>query len=219
VFNFKQSVFKTTQVAPVILTVEDEFFVGEGLRHVLASAGHEVISTADADEAIEVLESRNDIGIVITDINMPGSMDGLKLAGAIRGRWPPIKIIITSGAGRPSDELMPARSQFVGKPHVPQEVLAAVRRAELGWWCSADFPFAKWPRAEWSERSVNFGSSNLMTQDDKAVRQNKLAARFKEAIRQSIAEAWVKERYAPPVETPELDALVARMDEQGDTKA
>lgn len=115
----------------VILTVEDEFLVSEDLRRVLSEAGHEVISTADADEAIEVLESRTDIRIVITDINMPGSMDGLKLAAAIRKKWPPIKIIITTGAGKPPDKFMPAQSQFVRKPHAPHEVLAAVRRAEL----------------------------------------------------------------------------------------
>jgi len=117
---------------PVILTAEDEFLVSENLRHLLAHAGHEVISTADADEAIEVLESRSDIRVVITDVNMPGSMDGLKLAAAIRGRWPPIQIIITTGAGRPSNDLMPAGSQFVGKPHVSQEVLTAVQRAASG---------------------------------------------------------------------------------------
>ena len=114
----------------VILTVEDEFLVSENLGRLLTEAGHDVISTADADEAIEVLESRNDIRVVITDINMPGSMDGLRLAALIRGRWPPIKLIVATGAGKPSEELMPARSQFVPKPHVPQDVLAAVRQAE-----------------------------------------------------------------------------------------
>ena len=116
---------------PVVLTVEDEFVISEHLRGVLEDAGHEVISTADADEAIEVLENRNDIRIVITDINMPGSMDGLKLVAAIRGRWPPIQIIVTTGAGKPSEDQMPSRSQFVPKPYVREEVLAAVRRAEL----------------------------------------------------------------------------------------
>ena len=59
-----------------------------------------------------------------------------------------------------------------------------------------------------------------MAQLDKAVELTKLAHRFMEAIRQSIAKAWVKERYAPPAETPpELNALVARLDEQSDTKA
>ena len=115
----------------VILTVEDEYVVSEHLRGVLEDAGHEVISTADADEAIEVLENRDDIRIVITDINMPGSMDGLKLAAAIRGRWPPIQIIVTTAAGKPSEDQLPSRTQFVPKPHVPEEVLAAVRQAEL----------------------------------------------------------------------------------------
>ncbi len=77
--------------AITILTVEDEFLVSEYLREVLEGAGYRVIATNNADEAIAVLESRNDIRVVITDINMPGSMDGLKLAAAIRGRWPPIK--------------------------------------------------------------------------------------------------------------------------------
>jgi hypothetical protein len=59
-----------------------------------------------------------------------------------------------------------------------------------------------------------------MTQDDKAVELSKLAVRFKEAIRQSAAKSWVKERYAPPVDTSsELNALVARMNEQEETKA
>src|SRR5271170_6843877 len=103
----------------VVLTVEDDFIVGEYLGQMLKDAGYEVIATANADEAIAVLETRNDIRIVITDIEMPGSMDGLKLAAAVKGRWPPIKIIITTGMGKPKDEDMPAHSQFLSKPHVP----------------------------------------------------------------------------------------------------
>ena len=114
----------------VILTVEDEFLIGEYLGQVLRDAGYEVIATANADEAIAVLESRNDIRIVITDINMPGSMDGLKLAAAVRGRWPPIKLIITTGNSRPREDQMPARSQFLPKPHVPAQILAAVRNVQ-----------------------------------------------------------------------------------------
>ena len=64
----------------VILTVEDEFLVSEFLGHVLTSAGYEVVAAANADDAIAILEKRDDIRIVITDINMPGSMDGLRLA-------------------------------------------------------------------------------------------------------------------------------------------
>ena len=82
---------------PVVLIVEDEFLLRIDAAEVIAAAGFEVIEAANADEAIEVLEARRDIMVVFTDIQMPGSMDGLKLARAIRGRWPPIKIVATSG--------------------------------------------------------------------------------------------------------------------------
>jgi CheY-like chemotaxis protein len=115
----------------VILTVEDEPLVSQFLGWVLEDAGYEVVATANADDAIEVLESRSDIRLVITDINMPGSMDGLKLAAAVKGRWPPIKIIVSTGMGKPKDEDMPPHSQFLSKPHVPDRVLAAVRHSGL----------------------------------------------------------------------------------------
>lgn len=115
----------------VILTVEDEFLVREFLAHILTAAGYEVMSAANADDAIAILERRNDIRILITDINMPGSMDGLKLAAAVKGRWPPIKIIVASGIGRPRDIEMPEQSVFLPKPHTPAAVLAAVRHFGL----------------------------------------------------------------------------------------
>lgn len=68
----------------VILTVEDEFLVSEFLGHILTSAGYEVIAATNADDAIAILEERNDVRIVITDVNMPGSMDGVKLTVGAR---------------------------------------------------------------------------------------------------------------------------------------
>ena len=82
---------------PVVLLVEDELLLRMDATAMVAEAGFEVVEAGDADEAIAILESRRDIGIVFTDIQMPGSMDGLKLAHAIRGRWPPIRIVATSG--------------------------------------------------------------------------------------------------------------------------
>jgi CheY-like chemotaxis protein len=76
-----------------------------------------VIAAADAAEAIASLESREDIRIVFTDINMPGSMDGLKLAAAVKDRWPPIELIIATGKGAPSKDQMPLGSLFIPKPH------------------------------------------------------------------------------------------------------
>ncbi len=114
----------------MILTVEDELLVSAYLSEVLEEAGYQVIATANADEAIAVLESRNDIRIVITDINMPGSMDGLRLAAAVKGRWPPIKIIIATGKGIPRRDEMPKDSQFVPKPYAPDKILAAIRQIQ-----------------------------------------------------------------------------------------
>src|SRR5579859_5826237 len=82
---------------PVVLIVEDEFLLRMDAIEMIAAAGFEVAEAANADRAIAILESRRDISVVFTDIQMPGSMDGLKLARAVRGRWPPIKILATSG--------------------------------------------------------------------------------------------------------------------------
>jgi CheY-like chemotaxis protein len=82
---------------PVVLIVEDEFLLRMNAVDMIAAGGFEVVEAANADDAIEILESRRDITVVFTDIQMPGSMDGLKLAQAVRGRWPPIKIVATSG--------------------------------------------------------------------------------------------------------------------------
>ena len=86
-----------TSNRPVVLIVEDEFLLRMDAVDMIAGAGFDVVEAANADQAIEILESRRDVTVVFTDIQMPGSMDGLKLARAIRGRWPPIKIVATSG--------------------------------------------------------------------------------------------------------------------------
>jgi two-component system, response regulator PdtaR len=75
---------------PAVLIVEDEPLVRLGAVQTIEDAGFEVIEAANADEAIEILEKRSDIRVVFTDVHMPGSMDGLKLAHAVRNRWPPI---------------------------------------------------------------------------------------------------------------------------------
>jgi CheY-like chemotaxis protein len=115
----------------VILTVEDEFLTSEYLGSILEGAGYEVVATFNADEAIAILEGRNDIRIIITDIQLPGSMDGLKLAAAVRRRWPAIKFIVTTGKRMRDDDQMPERSQFVPKPYLPNGILAAVRYFHL----------------------------------------------------------------------------------------
>jgi CheY-like chemotaxis protein len=92
---------------PVVLIVEDELLLRMDAIDMIEAAGFEVVEAGNADEAIEVLESRRDITVVFTDIQMPGSMDGLKLARAVRGRWPPIKIVATSGHVEVSETDLP----------------------------------------------------------------------------------------------------------------
>ena len=65
---------------------------------IVEEAGYEAVEASNADEAIRILEADPTIRLVFTDIDMPGSMDGLKLAHYVRGRWPPIKLIVASGS-------------------------------------------------------------------------------------------------------------------------
>jgi CheY-like chemotaxis protein len=113
-------------ILATILVVEDDILLSLDTSDALKDAGYDVIAAANADEAIKVLETRNDIRTIFTDINMPGSMDGLKLAAAVRDRWPPVHIIVTSGMRAPHRDEMPANSAFIAKPYRSAEVLEAV---------------------------------------------------------------------------------------------
>src|SRR5438045_1037553 len=81
----------------VILIVEDDFFVRFDAVQMIKAAGYEALEAENADAAMVILERRSDVAVVFTDIQMPGAMDGLELAAAVNDRWPPIKIIATSG--------------------------------------------------------------------------------------------------------------------------
>ena len=117
---------------PVVLIVEDEFLLRLDAVDMIGGAGFEVIEAANADEAIEILEARRDIAVVFTDVQMPGSMDGLRLARAVRGRWPPIKIIATSGHVHVSDTDLPEGGRFLAKPYSPMQVMGVLRELISG---------------------------------------------------------------------------------------
>jgi CheY-like chemotaxis protein len=108
-----------------ILLVEDEPLILMDVELQLQEAGHDVISVHNADRAIEVL-TEHQMQVVLTDIDMPGSMDGLRLAAAVRKRWPPIQIVVISGKRRPSADELPMRARFLPKPLNPAELLRAV---------------------------------------------------------------------------------------------
>ena len=117
--------------APVILIVEDEPLIRQGAVRTIEDAGFEVIEAANADEAIRILESRRDIRVVFTDVHMPGSMDGLKLAHAVRNRWPPIRIIVTSGRELLTEQDLPEGGRFFAKPYNPLQITDALREWAL----------------------------------------------------------------------------------------
>jgi two-component sensor histidine kinase len=105
-------------ISPVanVLVVEDEMILRLRAVDIVEDAGFNPVEAINADQAISILESRSDISLLFTDIQMPGSIDGLKLAHAVHDRWPSIKIILVSGQVKPSDLERPANSRFFTKP-------------------------------------------------------------------------------------------------------
>jgi len=104
--------------------------LGLYISQELKDEGYDVITVADAGEAIKVLEIRNDIRTVFTDIDLRGSMNGLRLAAAVRERWPPVNIIVTTGERSPRRDEMPERALFIAKPYKSEDVVEAVRSFE-----------------------------------------------------------------------------------------
>jgi CheY-like chemotaxis protein len=112
----------------VVLMVEDEPLVRMVAAATIEDAGFETKKAVGAESAIAILEVRKDIRIVFADIHMPGSMDGLKLARAVRDRWPPIVLILTSGLIKIGQRDLPERSVFLAKPYSPDALTAALTR-------------------------------------------------------------------------------------------
>ena len=113
---------------PIVLIVEDEPLLLMNAVDMVESAGFEAVEARHADEAMRILQARSDIRIVFTDIHMPGSMDGLKLAAAVRNGWPPVEIIVTSGQYSPEASELPERSVFFSKPYDAARVTEAMHR-------------------------------------------------------------------------------------------
>jgi CheY-like chemotaxis protein len=112
---------------PVVLVVEDEVLLRLDAAEIITEAGFDVVEAGSADQAIAILEARPDIHIIFTDIQMPGSMDGLKLTRFVRGRWPPIKLVATSGRVAIQDGDLPEGGVFIGKPYTAANISATLR--------------------------------------------------------------------------------------------
>ena len=110
----------------VILVVEDSPLIRMGVVELVAAAGFQALEASDADEAIRILEGRPDIHLVFTDVGMPGSMDGVKLTHYIRGRWPPVKLIVTSGKMIVVETHLPLGARFFPKPYDETAIVEAM---------------------------------------------------------------------------------------------
>jgi CheY-like chemotaxis protein len=113
--------------APAILVVEDDPLLRLHAVDLVEEAGFIAVDAANADAAVAILESRDDIRLLFTDVQMPGSMDGLKLAHAVRRRWPPIKIVIVSGHLRVTEHDLPDDIRFFGKPFETAKMIAELQ--------------------------------------------------------------------------------------------
>lgn len=105
-----------------VLVVEDEHLIRMDTASCLVAAGFLVYEADNAADAIRCLELHEDIRLVFTDVNMPGSMDGLALAHYVRKRWPPVKIIVTSSYKTIPDSDLPTAALFVAKPYYPKNI-------------------------------------------------------------------------------------------------
>ena len=116
-----------TKPSATVLVVEDEPILLYAIAEDLRDAGFTVTEARNADDALRQLQAQADIRVVFTDIQMPGSMDGLGLAARVRHQWPEVKIIVTSGNLRPKAEVFPEGGLFLAKPYAAQSVAVAIQ--------------------------------------------------------------------------------------------
>jgi two-component system, response regulator PdtaR len=110
-----------------ILVVEDETLIRLWAADLLEENGFSVIEAKDADAALKVLECRPDVNLLFTDVQMPGSLNGMELAREVHARWPRILLVITSGRERPMRSEIPDDGRFVAKPYSAEELLGQVK--------------------------------------------------------------------------------------------
>lgn len=120
------AVTNDTDSSITVLVVEDDALLRMFAVEMIEEAGFRVIEAEHADAAIRLLETRDDIRIIFTDIDMPGSMNGLKLAHAVADRWPPIRIIATSGHFKVRDGDLPDGGRFIPKPYRQQQIIGTL---------------------------------------------------------------------------------------------
>lgn len=112
---------------PIVMVVEDEAIIRMGLATDLSAAGFDVIEAANADDALAILSAGTEIAVIVTDVEMAGTMDGVRLAWLVRDRWPPIHLLVVSGRRILTEADLPERSRFFSKPYLTERVIGTIR--------------------------------------------------------------------------------------------
>ena len=116
-----------SRASQIILLVEDEPLVQWVAREILEESGHEVIPARTADEALQILQSRKDVGLLFTDVDMPGSLNGMELAELVHRTWPAVRLVVTSG--KRVDRPVPDDGAFLPRPYTAQDLDRAINKA------------------------------------------------------------------------------------------
>jgi CheY-like chemotaxis protein len=122
-----QTVGASLAEAPVVLLVEDEALIRLVACDTLAEAGFRTIEACSGDEALTLLEAKPNAVALVTDVKMPGSLDGFGLAHLVASRWPEMGIVVVSSVARPGEGDLPQDSLFLAKPYQPSALITAVR--------------------------------------------------------------------------------------------
>jgi two-component sensor histidine kinase len=150
---------------PNVLVVEDEMVLRMRAVDIVEDAGFRSVEAINAEQALAILESRSDISLLFTDIQMPGTMDGLMLAHAVHDRWPDIKIILVSGQLKPAEKDKPIDSRFFGKPLEIKEMIAQLQEM-VGTGVLKVVPDSVIPLAAGALASANDTKESLAAEND-----------------------------------------------------
>ncbi len=124
--NFFPSRRFTPAMSKVILVVDDEPLLRSFVREILEDNGYAVKEAANVDEALILLDE-DGVAAVLTDIEMPGALNGLDLAKMIRAMWPGMPLIVTSGRTLPRPDELPAHTYVLTKPFSTERLLGIMR--------------------------------------------------------------------------------------------
>lgn len=115
---------------PAILVLEDEVLIRMEAVDMFEEAGFKTYQAKSADAAMDVLGNTSDIGIVFTDVDMPGSMNGLGLAARVSENWPEIRIMVASGILGVKQGDLPQGALFFPKPYPTDQIVAAAKQLD-----------------------------------------------------------------------------------------